>query len=172
METQFEIGEHVVHPQHGLGTVKDIRETSVLGENVKVYVIETKKMELQIPLDKARSLGIRRVVTAERAEAILRILRAPAQEEPFTSSEGWFQRYEQLKARIRDGQAEDLAEIVRDLDKNSKIYELNIKEREILTHAKDLAIQELTLALGLPKTKVIEKVEDALKANVKKRATR
>jgi CarD family transcriptional regulator len=168
----FNVGENVVHPQHGLGSVKEIRETSVLGETVTVYVIATKKMELQIPVNRARELGIRRVATADQAETMLKILRSPAKEEPFTSSEGWYQRYEELKQRIREGQAEDLAEIVRDLDKNSKVYELNIKEREILTQAKDLLIQELTSALAISKTKVTERVDDALRANLKKRAPR
>lgn len=168
----FNVGENVVHPQHGLGSVKEIRETSVLGETVTVYVIATKKMELQIPVNRARELGIRRVATADQAETMLKILRSPAKEEPFTSSEGWYQRYEELKQRIREGQAEDLSEIVRDLDKNSKVYELNIKEREILTQAKDLLIQELTSALGISKTKVTERVDDALRANLKKRAPR
>lgn len=172
MDAVFNVGDSVVHPQHGLGTVQDVRDTTVLGEIVRVYVIATKKMELQIPIEKARTLGIRPVATAERAENVLKILRSPVQEEPFTASEGWDDRYEELKRRIREGDAEDLAEIVRDLDKNSKIYELNIKEREILTHAKDLVIQELTVALGDSKTKVTRKVDDALKANLKKRPAR
>jgi len=166
---EFVIGEKVVHPQHGLGVVKDIKETSILGEIVKVYVISTKKMELQIPLDKARTLGVRRVATPEQAEMMLKILRSPAKEEPFTASEGWYERGEELKKKIREGQAEELAEVVRDLDKNSKIYELNIKEKEILTQAKELLVQELAAALGMPKAKVIEKVDDALKANLKKK---
>ncbi|RMH58098.1 MAG: hypothetical protein D6679_05500 [Candidatus Hydrogenedentota bacterium] len=169
MEPQFKIGDNVVHPQHGLGTVKDIRETSVLGETVRVYVISTKKMELQIPIEKASELGVRHVVSKERAEVMLKILRSPAKESPFTSSEGWLERYEDLKRRIREGEGEDLAELVRDLDKNAKVYEPNVKEREILKHAKNLIIQELTLALNLPKAQVTRKVEDALKANIKKR---
>lgn len=168
----FIVGESVIHPQHGLGVVKEIRETSILGENVHVYVISTKKMELQIPVEKARGLGVRRVATAEEAEVMLKILRSPAKEEPFTAREGWYQRFEELKSRIRTGGSEDLSEIVRDLDKNSKVYELNIKEREVLTLAKELVIQELTAALGISKTKVSEKVEDALKANLKKKAPR
>ena len=168
----FNIGDQVVHPVHGLGCVKDIRETSILGESVKVYVISTKKMELQIPLEKARGLGVRAVATPEQAETMLKIIRSPAKEDPFTANEGWYERGEELKKRIREGEAEDLAEIVRDLDKNSKIYELNIKEKEILIQTKELVIQELTYALGIPKSKVIEKVEDDLKANLKKKVTR
>ena len=168
----FKVGESVIHPQHGLGTIREVRETSVLGEQVTVYVITTKKMELQIPVEKARGLGIRPVATAEQAEIMLKILRSPAKSEPFTASEGWHQRYEELKQKIREGTPEDLAEIVRDLDKNAKVYEPNIKEREILTQAKELVVQELSAALTLSKTKILEKVDDALKANLKKRVDR
>ncbi len=168
----FKVGENVVHPQHGLGFIKDIRETEILGEKTTVYLIATRKMELQIPVERARTLGIRRVASAEQADTMLKILRSPAKSEPFTASEGWIERYEELKQRIRNGEAEDLAEVVRDLDKNSKVYELNIKEREILTQAKELLIQELTVALALSKAKVNERVDDALKANLKKKAPR
>lgn len=168
----FKVGENVVHPQHGLGFIKEIRETEILGEKTTVYLIATRKMELQIPVERARTLGIRRVASAEQADTMLKILRSPAKSEPFTASEGWIERYEELKQRIRNGEAEDLAEVVRDLDKNSKVYELNIREREILTQAKELLIQELTVALGLSKSKVIERVDDALKANLKKKASR
>lgn len=168
----FSVGESVIHPQHGLGTIKEIRETSILGETATVYVITTRKMELQIPMEKARSIGVRRVANAEQAENMLKILRSPAKEEPFTASEGWYERYELLKRRIKEGEPEDLAEIVRDLDKNSKIYELNIKEREVLTQAKDLLIQEITASLGISKAKATERVDDALKANLKKRPPR
>lgn len=169
---EFVIGEQVVHPQHGLGCIKDIKETSILGETVKVYVISTKKMELQIPLDKAGGLGVRKLASPEQADLMLKILRSPAKEDPFTANEGWYERGEELKKKIREGQAEDLAEVVRDLDKNSKVYELNIKEKEILNQAKDLLIQELTAALGGPKSKILEKVDDALKANLKKKVSR
>jgi len=169
---QFNVGENIIHPQHGLGTIKEIRETSILGQTETVYVITTRKMELQIPVPKARALGVRPVATPEQAENMLKILRSPAKEEPFTASEGWYERYEELKQRIKQGEPEDLAEIVRDLDKNSKVYELNIKEREILNQAKDLIIQELTASLVTSKSKISEKVEDALKANLKKRAPR
>lgn len=169
---KFEIGENIIHPQHGLGTIKEIRETSILGENLTVYVITTRKMELQIPVEKARGLGVRKLATPDQAENMLKILRSPAKEEPFTASEGWYERYEVLKQRIKEGEPEDLAEIVRDLDKNSKVYELNIKEREILNQAKDLLIQELTATLAISKSKATERVEDALKANLKKRAPR
>lgn len=168
----FKVGQSVIHPQHGLGEIREVRETSVLGEQVTVYVITTRKMELQIPVEKARGLGIRPVATPEQADIMLKILRSPAKSEPFTASEGWHQRYEDLKQKIREGSPEDLAEIVRDLDKNAKVYEPNIKEREILTQARDLIVQELAAALVISKTKVFEKVDDALKANLKKRAAR
>lgn len=169
---KFKVGENVVHPQHGLGFIKDIRDTEILGDKTMVYLIATKKMELQIPVNRAHSLGVRRLASADQADNMLKILRSPAKGEPFTASEGWIERYEELKQRIRNGEAEDLAEVVRDLDKNSKVYELNIKEREILTQAKELLIQELTMALGLSKSKVADRVDDALKANLKKKAIR
>lgn len=170
MEETFQTGEHVVHPLQGIGTVKEIRETDALGEKVQVYVIETTKgMEIMIPVQKARDVGIRKIVSGEGVERIFKILRSPAREEPFTASEGWHDRFVALKNRMREGTAETLAEIVRDLSKNSKVYELNVKEQEILKSARDLLVQEVMLAAGLSKTKAADRVDEALKANVRKK---
>ena len=62
-----------------------------------------------------------------------------------------------------------ICEIVRDLAKNDKIYEINIKEREILVQAKDLLIQELVQAIGQSKTRVGDRLDEALKANVRRK---
>ena len=169
MET-FQPGEHVVHPLQGIGTVKETRQTTVLGERVEVYVIETTKgMEIMIPVEKVRDVGIRKIVSGDDVEKILKILRSPTREEPFTAAEGWYERYETLKNRMRTGTAETLAEIVRDLSKNAKVYELNVKEHEILKSARDLLVQEITLAGGISKTKAAERIDDSLKANVRKK---
>lgn len=167
---RFQPGDYCVHPLQGLAKVREVKTTEILGEAVEVYVLETsRKIEVMVPVSKAKELGLRPIVTPEEAEEVMKILRSPAKEEPFTSAEGWHRRYEELKERIRTGSAYDLAEIVRDLAKNDKVYEINIKEREILTQAKDLLLQELQQALGLSKTKTAEKVEEALKANVRRK---
>lgn len=167
---EFSVGDHVVHPLQGIGTVQEIRETTVLGERLEAYVIRTTKgMEIVIPVEKAAEVGLRPIARADDVERILRILRSPSHEEPFTSAEGWFQRFEDLKNRLRAGDAETLAETVRDLAKNAKVYELNVKEQEILRSAKELLVHEIALAAGISRAKAAEKVEDALKANVRKK---
>lgn len=173
MET-FAAGDHVVHPLQGIGTVKEIRETTVLGEKVAALVIQTVKgMEIMIPVEKAGDVGIRRIVSSEGVDRIFKVLRSAPREEPFTASEGWYERFEMLKNRMRTGTSETLAEIVRDLSKNSRVYELNVKEQEILKSAKDLLVQEITLAGKMSKTAAGEKIDEALKANVniRKKAT-
>ncbi len=167
---RFPAGAFCVHPLQGLSKVREIKSTEILGDAVEVYVLETsRKIEVMVPVSKAGELGLRAIVDAEGAEEVFKILRSPAKEEPFTAAEGWHRRYEDLKQRIRVGSAQDLAEIVRDLAKNDKVYEINIKEREILNQAKDLLLQELVVAMGMSKTKIGDRIDEALKANVRRK---
>lgn len=165
----FNVGDHVVNPLKGVGTINEVKEIEVLGEKTQVYVINTAKMDLQVPVDKAKSLGWRPIISKEKVENIFKIIRSPSKMEPFTSLENWNERYEELKEKIKRGSTKQLAEVVRDLTKNSKVYELNIKEREILQQSKESLVQELILASGLSKTRVGDKIDEALKANVKKK---
>jgi hypothetical protein len=60
---KFEVGEHVVYPQHGVGKVVDIKPDMVDGEMIRVLVIhfKTDNMTLRVPTTNVGKVGLRKL---------------------------------------------------------------------------------------------------------------
>lgn len=67
--TAFSIGQPVVYPQQGLGIVQAIRERVKDGQSIRYYAIylEQADMTLLIPVDRAREMGVRSIVSKDEA---------------------------------------------------------------------------------------------------------
>ena len=52
----FQVGDHVVYPAHGVGQVQGVETQEVAGIKLEVYVItfDHEKMTLRVPTAKAR----------------------------------------------------------------------------------------------------------------------
>ena len=57
----FSVGDHVVYPAHGVGSIQAIETQEVAGMSLEVYVItfDHEKMTLRVPTKKAVSAGLR-----------------------------------------------------------------------------------------------------------------
>jgi CarD family transcriptional regulator len=57
----FSIGDHVVYPAHGVGSVVGVETQEVAGISLEVYVItfDHEKMMLRVPTRKAKTAGLR-----------------------------------------------------------------------------------------------------------------
>ena len=57
----FSIGDHVVYPAHGVGSVVGVETQEIAGMELEVYIItfEHEKMTLRVPTKKAKTAGLR-----------------------------------------------------------------------------------------------------------------
>ena len=57
----FSVGDHVVYPAHGVGTVKGVETQEVAGLALDLYIItfDHEKMTLRVPTNKAKTAGLR-----------------------------------------------------------------------------------------------------------------
>ena len=109
----------------------------------KIY-IEASDMMVMIPVSKAQDLGIRQIVSKEKAEKALKLL--SDEFEPITSD--WKLRYQMNLDLLKKGTVKDIATIVRCLYNRSKVKELPIMERKLYESAKKLLEDEISFALG------------------------
>ena len=67
---RYSIGDKVVHPMHGAGTVEDIKEIYTGGKKVLYYELNfaVGNMVTNIPVDNADKIGIREVISPEEAK--------------------------------------------------------------------------------------------------------
>ena len=80
----FEVGDNVVHPVYGAGTITRIEKRLEGGRDVAYYVIPTEPgtTNLLVPADSARDLGLREVIAAAQVEGILDVLKSDPKPPP------------------------------------------------------------------------------------------
>ena len=154
VQTQFQIGEHVVYPLQGVGVIKDIRERVVRDVPVLYYVIyiDMSDMTVSIPVEKVSESGVRAIVSKEDALAALESI--SSKYEPVSID--WKASYQMNVDLIKEGSIFSIAKVVQGLYHRSKIKELPVQERKLYDNALSLLIDECSYALGKDK-KDIEK---------------
>lgn len=140
----YEVGDKIVYPMHGAGVIESIEEKEILGEKGKYYIMKMPfgEMRLMIPINKARSIGIRAVVDKSVADRVLSSL----EEKNVEQISNWNKRYRENMIKIKSGNVFDVAEVVKTLMIRDKQKGLSTGERKMLNNAKKILISELVFA--------------------------
>jgi len=71
----FNVGDKIVYPMHGAGTIDAIEEKEVLGEKKQYYIINMPgQVKVMVPTDHAESMGVRNIIDSNGANKVLSIL--------------------------------------------------------------------------------------------------
>ena len=71
----FNIGDNIVYPMHGAGTIDSIEEKEILGEKQQYYIIKMPgEVMVMVPTAKAESMGVRNVIDKQNATSVLEVL--------------------------------------------------------------------------------------------------
>ena len=141
----FSIGDLVVHPMHGAGVIDDIVQERVAGTTKEYYVFKMPMggLILKIPTENSQAIGIRKVISAAEANALL-------SEIPSISVEhnaNWNKRYQENLVRLKSGDLREVAQVVKGLMRRDMVRGLSTGERKMLHSAKQIMISELVLVL-------------------------
>lgn len=142
----FDEGDIVVYPNHGAGCVSGVEEKTVLGEERRYYVIyiEDTGLTLSIPAD--GDTGLRYCADEDGVVGALSVLEGEAVEMP----SNWNHRLKHNQKKLREGDIEQVAEVVRDLNIYSKEHGLSTGERNMLMKARQILASEIALVRALP----------------------
>ena len=69
----FNVGDKIVYPMHGAGTIDAIEEKDILGERQAYYIIKMPgEVKVMVPTAKAEQIGVRNVINKENATLVKR----------------------------------------------------------------------------------------------------
>ena len=106
----FNVGDKIVYPMHGAGTIDAIEEKNILGENQSYYVIKMPgEVKVMVPTDRAEQIGVRNVIGKEEAEKVISILG----EDETEMSQNWNKRYRDNMEKMKSGSIYEVAGVVR-----------------------------------------------------------
>ena len=109
----FNIGDRVVYPMHGAGTIEGVEEREILGKTHRYYVLRLPigDMKVMIPVDNTKEIGLRDVIESEEVDKVMLVLR----QECTAMSTNWNRRYRSNLEKIKSGDVYEVADVVRNL---------------------------------------------------------
>lgn len=160
LTTDFNIGERVVYPSHGVGEIVSIDTQAISGVNIQVYVISfpQDKMTLKVPVKRAAAAGLRTLVNKGELCKIYSAL----QGKPKQGNRMWSRRAQEYEGKINSGDVVAIAEVVRDLYKNVD-SDRSYSERTIYESALNRLAVELSILESINTEAAINKLVDILK---------
>jgi CarD family transcriptional regulator len=141
----FQIGDSVVYPHHGAGTVVKKESKDILGETRDYLTIKIlhNDMTVMVPCENAGKAGLRRIIDEEAVKKVLTVLQDDLSEMP----KNWNRRFKHNRDKIKTGDIYELAEVVRNLALREHEKGLSTGEKQMFTRAKKILASELMYAL-------------------------
>ena len=155
----FNVGDKIVYPMHGAGTIDAIEEKNILGEKQNYYIIKMPgEVKVMVPTDKAEEVGVRSVIGKEEAAKVMSVLGQNETE----MSQNWNKRYRDNMDKMKSGDIYEVADVVRNLSFKQKEKGLSTGEKKMLNNAKQILVSELVLAEHAPQEEVEQLVENKI----------
>lgn len=138
------IGNKVVHPLHGAGTIEEIKELEIVGQKRQYYVVRFAigNMVTNIPIDNSERIGIRPVIDKSEAKKVLQSFRDAQVED----DANWNKRQRDNLVKIKSGDIYQVLEVLKELMYREKLKGLSTSERKTLCSAKQIVVSELVLS--------------------------
>jgi CarD family transcriptional regulator len=156
----FAPGDFVVYPAHGVGLVEGVETTMISGMEITLYTIcfEKDRMRLKLPVSKVKSSGLRKLSSKDRLKDALGTLQGRSQ----TRRVMWSRRAQEYEAKINSGDPVAIAEVLRDLRKDTDDSEQSYSERQIYQAALERLAREVAAIEKIDEKKAAEKLEAVL----------
>ena len=140
----FHIGEKVVYPNHGVGTIEQISSRTNGSQVEKYYMLKIKasSLKVMIPFSNAGTVGLRRVVKNGEVQKILEFLA----DGECDSNADWKDRYKENSDKMRAGTLLETAAVLKSLLLLHQTKPLSFREKKMLDRARYLLVSELAMS--------------------------
>lgn len=139
----YKIGDKIAYPMHGAGVIETIEEKKIMGFIKKYYVmlVPFGEMKMMIPCESCEKIGIREVMSRDEMKAVFNTLAEGSSE----MSDNWNRRYRDNMEKLKTGDLEHVAEVVRNLMRADKVKKLSMGEKKMLGNAMQILLSEVIL---------------------------
>ena len=155
----YNVNDFVVYPKDGVGKIVSVEKALIGGiesQNYKIEILKD-KLTLQLPINKQSLL--RPICSTHQINKCISILKT----KPKVKRTMWSRRAQEYEQKINSGKIYELAEVVRDLNKNTNtIADQSYSERLLFEKAYDRLESEFEVVLKISQEDVKKKMDKAL----------
>ena len=156
----FDVGDKVVYPHHGAGTVVRKEMRTALSQEREYLTIQIlhNDMVVNVPTENAERVGLRKVIDEEMVERVLDVLNSDGT----TMPKNWNRRFKYNRDKMKTGDIFELAEVVRNLSLREQEKGLSTGEKQMFVKAKKILASELMYARDMDEDETAEWLDEVL----------
>jgi CarD family transcriptional regulator len=156
----FEIGDKVVYPNQGVGTIENISCRSFGAQFEKFYLLRLvySSMTVMVPFSNVDTIGLRKVTRNAEITRVLAFLSTGT----CSFHSDWKSRFKENSERMLSGSLLSVAEVLKGLLVLQMDKPLSFREKKMLDRARHMLVTELTMARRIPETESVTLLQRAL----------
>lgn len=162
----FQIGEKVVYPNHGVGTIENISSRTFGNQTEKFYLLRlsANNMTVMVPFSHVEQVGLRKVTRNGEINKVLHYLANGASK----TCQDWKDRFKENSAKMQSGSLLEVAEVLKCLVEIQAQKPLSFREKKMLERARLMLVSELASSRGVSEDEAVQLLARSLsRANLK-----
>jgi CarD family transcriptional regulator len=156
----FQIGEKVVYPSQGVGTIENISSRLFGTQPEKFYLLRFgfSSMTVMVPFSNAENVGLRKIAKNREIAGVLAFLsnRMGCQDGD------WKSRFKENSLKMQSGSLTCAAEVLKSLLILRLDKPLSFREKRMLDRARQLLVSEISIVRKLPEETALAQLRKAL----------
>ena len=141
----FHEGDPVMHWTYGFGKVIRLEERTLSGQNTLYYAVQIGDLTVWVPADGKLGSRLRPPTPQAGFKKLLAILSSPGEPLPDDRQD----RKTWLLELLKDGRAESLCRVIRDLSAYRQVRPLNENDQALMRRAQNALLGEWGFALSI-----------------------
>ena len=156
----FQIGDKVVYPNQGVGTIENISTRSFGSAFERFYLLRLgcNSMTVLVPFSNAANIGLRRVTKNREISRILSYLSHGT----CTATADWKLRFKENTDKMQSGNLLKVAEVFKALLQIHVDKPLSFREKKMLDRARHMLVSEVSISRNVPEIVAIQLLQRSL----------
>src|SRR5215468_5967848 len=156
----FQIGDKVVYPNQGVGTIENISTRSFGAAFEKFYLLRfgCSSMTVLVPFSNVANIGLRRVTKDREISRVLSFLSNGAA----NMHPDWKVRFKENTEKMQSGDLLKAAEVLKGLLQHHVEKPLSFREKKMLDRARHMLVSEISISRSVPEIHATSMLQRAL----------
>ncbi|MEP6714287.1 MAG: CarD family transcriptional regulator [Terriglobia bacterium] len=156
----FAVGEKVVYPNQGVGTIENISTRYFEQRPEKFYLLRLfcSSMTVMVPFSNAETIGLRKLSKNGDVNKVLAYLASPS----FESLQDWKVRFKINSEKMLTGSLLQISEVFKQLVRLQSEKPLSFREKKMLDRTRTMLISEVSQARNISEVEAIALMQKSL----------
>jgi len=156
----FQIGDKVVYPNQGVGTIENISTRSFGAAFERFYLLRFgyNSVTVLVPFSNAANIGLRRVTKNREVSRVLSYLANGS----CSITSDWKVRFRDNTEKMQSGDLLKAAEVFKGLLQIHLEKPLSFREKKMLERARHMLVSEISIARNVPDVHAVNMLQRAL----------